>query len=358
VKKKILLSVLAVVLVVTMLVTFVLPVLAEAPDYLDVEGVYDVMTSATMRYMDGTSHAKQIRGTLTITTQVGKAITDATLTTLGTDIALTGIVGGGTRPYLSLSGTDSDGQYANMYFRVTYRSDAVTKLTGRIDGYATSDGARWDGSEDGTSEVSVVQARSGVLSCLLTAGTLASPEALIFHEPNSRLRVKDLDSLSAGRNGLSFYYYASDATCGPEVMLRFAPRGNDTMTYYGGGTSGLVDITIMPLQTGATTGEWTKCTITSDSGACIYYGNDPTDYTSFGGTPVATVGGLEAAINAEVAMTAGGDSCSDWVLTMVSVELWEGGARTVYIDDVQIDRYTYSLEPALYFGSFSAKPAD
>jgi len=55
-------------------------------------------------------------------------------------------------------------------------------------------------------------------------------------------------------------------------------------------------------------------------------------------------------------MVAGGDTCGDWVLTMVAIEIYEVGVRTVYIDDVQIGRYVYTLEPAVFRGGFRAVP--
>lgn len=326
-----------------------------ALEYLDVEGTYDVASRAMPRYMDNTRHPTVQFGLLTITTQTGKLITDATLEHLGADIALTGMVGPGLRPTIVLGGTDSDGTVVAIQGRVIAdREGDVVSFSGRIMTYVTSDGERFDDSADGTAEISAVAYHSEPLSTLLTGGTLANPEALLMHNPVNRMRLSNLSSLRSGL--LGFWFNLQDTKSpGPEIMLRFAPADSITQSYYGGGTSGLVDITIMPYQAPYTgDGLWHECDLAVDAATIIYYGNDPTDYTSFGGTPVASLADVEAAINAEAAMLADGDSASNWVLTMVSVELWEGGARTCYIDDVTIGGQLYTLEPNSYYSGFKA----
>ena len=355
------LKVLLPVVLIVAIAAFSIPVFAAAPTYLDVTGTYDVTTRTAMHYMDGSRHPTFVKGVLTITTQTDKAISDATLTTMGTDIALTGLVGGGTRPYIVLHGTDSDGQFCTLYCRIRSDSEgAVTRLYGKINGYETSAGARY-ASGTGAATMSTAQAYSGVMSALLTGDATSSVVAQIFHEPRNTLTLGRMDTLVSSSNGLSFYYYASQAAVGPQVMLRFAPKGStgaDNMDYWGGATTSYVDITVMPLQLGAVTSAWTKYTLTSDSGVCAYYGNDPTDFSAFNGEAEGayTLGEIEALINAETAMTAGSDTCGSWVLVMVAVEIYEVGVRTVYIDDVQIGRYIYTLEPAEFSGGFRAKP--
>jgi hypothetical protein len=327
-------------------------------DYPDVEGTYLMAGGARPVDLDGTRHPRVEFNRLIITTQTGKAITDATLEHMGTDIALTGMVGPGSRPTIVLGGTDSDGTVTAIQGRVlTNRAGEVVSLSGRIMSYVTQDGSRWEDSADGTTEISAAAYHSEPLSCLLTGGTLANPETILFHNPVSRMRLSQLSNLRSDQ--LGFWFNLQDTKSpGPEIMLRFAPyeRGEPTVqTYYGGGTSGLVDITIMPYQAPYTgDGTWVECDLAVDAATIIYYGNDPTDYTAFGGTPVASLAEVEAAINAEAAMTAGEDSASNWMLTMVSVELWEGGARTCYIDDVTIGGMTYTLEPNSYYAGFRA----
>jgi len=344
----------AIALIVTMA-----PVYADwSADYLDVQGTYLVSSSAGPRELDGDRHPRVGFNRLIITTQVTKAITDATLEHMGTDIALTGLVGPGTRPTIHLHGTDSDGTLVHVQGRVRSDRDGdVVSISGRISGLVESDGSRWDDSADGTATISVADYHSQPVSTLLTGGTDVNPKALIFHNPYSRLRLKNLSSLRTDQ--LGFWFNLENAkTPGPEMLLRFAPvtRGEPTIqTYYGGGTSGLVDITVMPYQAPYTgTGAWVECDLATDAATIIYYGNDPTDFTAFGGTPISDIADVEAAINAEVAMTADGDDASNWVLTMVAVELWEAGARNCYVDDVTISGQFYTLEPNSYLSSFRA----
>ena len=338
-----------------------LPVYAADPQtYLDVTGSYDVSSRATPRYTNYTRHNPSVAfGQLIITTQSGKVITDATLEHMGADIALTGLVGPGTKPTIVLSGTDSDGTNVVVEAKVTSNSAGeVTSLKGRIMGYVTSDGYRFEDSADGTTAISVVTQYSGAISILLTAGTLASPETILFHRPVNKMKLKDLDTLATGKLGFRFNLQDTKSP-GPQMMLRFAPAGSTDQAYWAAGTEGGVDITLMPYQAPYTgDGTWKQCSITKDTISCVYYGLDPTDYTAFdGGGAGVKLSEIEALINAEAAMTAGGDSCSEWVLTMVDVELWEGGARTCYVDDVLIDGKTYTMEPNSYYNAFKAKPS-
>lgn len=327
-------------------------------DYPDVEGTYLVAGGARPVELDGSRSPRVQFNRLIITTQTGKAITDATLEHMGTDIALTGMVGPGSRPTIVLGGTDSDGTVTAIQGRVlTDREGVVLSISGRMMTYVTSDGSRWDDNADGTSTVSVAEYTSEPLSCLLVGGTAAGPVTLLFHNPVSRVKLSQLSNLRADQ--LGFWFNLENATTiGPAMMLRFAPyeRGEATnQSYWGGAGTAYVDITVMPYQSPYTgTGAWVECDLAVDAATIVYYGNDPTDYTSFGGTPVASLAEVEAAINAEVAMTAGGDSASNWMLTMVSVELYEAGDRDCYIDDVTIGGMTYSLEPNSYYAGFRA----
>jgi len=337
----------------------VVPSAFAALTYLDVEGTYTVTGRIPVKYMDRTYHPNMPRdGTLTITTQTDQVISAATLTMFGEDVALTGIVGDGTRPYISLTGDDGTDTYLTITGRVNTRASAVTAITGHITGFIISDGEKWT-CGDGSAATSTVQAYSGTYSALLTAGTGADPTAVIFHNPENNFTLSDMATLAASeRDGLSFYYYASQATDGPQLMLRFAPEGSTgslNMSYWGGDGTSYVDITANPLKASTATGAWTKYTFTSASVTGAYFGNDPTDFTAFGGAYVSTLAEIEADINAESAMTAGGDTCGDWVLTFVAVELYEAGARTCYIDDVQIGRRVYTLEPNQFSARFRAK---
>ena len=340
------------------LMGLMLPVFAATPlVYVDVTGTYDVTSAASPRYMDNARHTKVKFGTLVITTQTDKAISVATLQHMGTDIALTGLVGPGTRPNIALSGTDSDGTVVTIQARVRVDRDGttVTSIGGRIIGYVTSDGSRWEDSADGTSAISTVAYHSEPISTLLTGGTLQNPETLTFHNPYNRLKLSNLTNLREGQLGFWFNFQVGESW-GPQMMLRFAPADSTAQTYYGGATDALVDITVMPYQPAQVgTGTWLEIDLATWAHTNnVYYGRDPTDYTSFGGTPIATLAEVEAAINAEAAMTAGTDSASSWVLTMAVIELWEGGARTCYVDDVTLGGILYTGEPNSYYSGFRA----
>jgi len=338
------------------LAAMMVPVYAQVLVYPDVTGTYDVSSMAAPKYMDNARHPRVQFDTLVITTQNGKAITDATLEHMGTDVALIGLVGPGSRPTIALGGTDSDGSVISILARVVIdRDDDVTGIRGRMQAYITSDGSRWDDSADGTSEFSTAAYHSEPLSTLLTGGTLDNPEALIFWNPVNRLSLRNLATLRAGQLGF-WYNHQVGETAGPEMLLRFEPAASTArVPYYSGGTQGGVDITVMPFQGITGSGTWLECDLSSaTTTTSIYYGNDPTDFTAFGGTPIASLDLVEAAIDLEAAMVAGGDDCGDWVLTMVAIELWEGGARTCYIDDVTIGGQLYTGEPNTYYTRFKA----
>jgi len=344
------------------LMGLMLPVYAaDTLTYPALTGTYDISSRAAPRYLDNTRHPRIQFGTLVITTQVQKAITDATLQHLGTDIALTGLVGTGKRPTITLHGTDSDGADVLIQGRVRLERGSytvVTGLSGRMQASITSAGSRWDDSADGTAEISVVTANSAPISCLINGGTDANPKTLLFHNPANRLKLRHLSDLREGQLGFWFNLELA-AGPGPQMMLRFAPAdstGSVNQSYWGGAGTSYVDITVMPYQAPYVgTGGWLECDLaTAATTTAIYYGNDPTDFTAFGGAPIASIDLLEAAIDAEAAMIAGGDECGEWVLTMVSVELWEAGARTCYIDDVTIGGQLYTLEPNAYYARLKA----
>jgi len=339
------------------LLAAVLPVYAQALTYLDVTGTYDVNSLASPKYLDNARHPRIGFGTLVITTQNGKSITDATLQHLGTDIALIGMVGPGNRPTIVLGGTDSDGTVISIQGRVaTDRDGDTNSLRGRMQAYVTSDGSRWDDCL-GTSEISTVSYHSEPLSTLLTANDVG-PVVQLFHNPVNRLKLRNLTSLKTDQLGFWFNLELA-AGPGPQMLLRFAPpnsTGSVNQSYWGGAGTAYVDITVMPYQAPYVgTGGWLECDLaTTTTTTCIYYGNDPTDFTAFGGDPVASLELLEDSIDAEAAMIADGDTCGDWVLTMVSVELWEAGARTCYVDDVTIGGQLYTLEPNSYYACLKA----
>lgn len=339
-----------------------IPYAQAALTYLDVEGTYTVNSTLRAKYLDGTTHPN-IPGnieTLTITTQTDQVISSASLTMFGETVALTGLVGSGSTPWISLSGNDGNDTYLSINGRVRSQGGTVTGISnGTITSYIISDGYKWDASDTGTAATYTGANSYGGAgySCLLTAGAGAGAEVLQLNHPINSFRLSQMDTLAAGTNGISFYFNLQDTKGpGPQIGLRFAPVGVLGTDLFSSVSH--VDITIASYQSPYVgDGTWTKCSITKDSAICFYYGNDPTDQTSFdGGTSGEnyTLAEIEAAVNAEAAMTAGGDSCSNWVLTAIYIDLYEAGARTCYVDEVQVGRYTYTLEPAEFSGAFKA----
>ncbi|MBU1067885.1 hypothetical protein KKE60_08865, partial [Patescibacteria group bacterium] len=262
------------------------------------------------------------------------------------------------RPNIVLSGTDSDGTVVSIQGRVRIDRDGdVASLSGRIMGYVTSDGERKVNAGTGTAAISVVTQHSDPISALITQGAGAGSVGIQLNHPVNRLRLDDLATLRAGQLGFWFNLQVATAP-GPMIGLRFAPEGIYDTDLFPGVDVEHVDITVMPYQPPyAGTGTWVECDLTSASGRCTYYGNDPTDQTAFsweeeGG--VYTLADVEALINAEAAMLAGNDDASEWVLTTVYIVLYEAGVRTCYVDDITVGGVLYTLEPNSYYSGFKA----
>jgi hypothetical protein len=324
-----------------------LPVSA-APTYINIADTYATSGNLTAHYLDGSSHPAVKVSTLIIGTNTAASfgvIGTASLIVNGSTVDLDGFVGSGTHPYLSLAGKDSAGTFITVSGRVITKSGLVTSISGKIDGFITSDGqngAGWGGG--GTGVFSIVKANSGTYSALLDA--TAALQYVEFLNPRTTLKLRDLTALAAGR--LSFYYYLS-ATPGPQIGLRFtSPNG-----------VGHVDVTVMT-QSAASTGAWTKLDLTSASTRCVFYGNDDVDATGFAWAEDATVltlGECPALIyakNTATTVNVGGKNHASWELTDVLIDLYEVSARTCYIDDVLISPHTYTLEPVTCTGNFRA----
>lgn len=340
------------------LIATIVPVQAQVLEYPDVTGTYDVSSRTAPRYMDNARHPRIQFGTLVITTQNGKSITDATLEHIGADVALTGLVGPGDRPTIVLGGTDSDGTVVSIQARVVInRDDEVTAIRGRMQAYVTSDGERKVNAGTGTVAISTVAYHSEPISALITQGAGAGSVGIQLNHPVNRLKLRNLANLRSGQLGFWFNLQVGE-TEGPYIGLRFAPAGTNDTDLFPAVDVGHVDITIMPYQAPYVgTGTWVECDLTSASGRCVYYGNDPTDETAFsweeeGGN--YTLADMEALINAEAAMTAGEDSASNWVLTTAYIVLYEGGVRTCYVDDITIGGQLYTLEPNSYYTNLKA----
>ncbi len=145
-----------------------------------------------------------------------------------------------------------------------------------------------------------------------------------------------VDDMAAISDGWSWWYY-TDAANGPLMELRFTSADNVDPD-----GAGHVDVTVNTAEASPTLSSGTTEEVTSAS-TCIYFGNDPTDGTSFyDNTGSVTLAGVLAAINAEPEMTAGSDTATAWELTRVRLEIgWVGSARTCYIDDIEVNGTTY-----------------
>jgi hypothetical protein len=322
-------------------------VYAAAPTYINVADTYTVNGSLNAQYLDGTSHPVVLPATLIIgsdTSATSGVISSASIIINGSTIALTGLVGYGTKPYISLKGTDSKGITITVNGKVTAVGETIKKISGRIDGFITSEGengAGWGGG--GTGVFSLAQANSGSYSSKLDA--TSALQYVEFTNPKNTMKLSDTEALVAGK--LSFYYYLS-ATPGPQIGLRFTSANG----------IGHVDVTVM-LQSAASIGAWTKYDVTSASTRCVFYGNDDTDGTGFAWNEVSVLT-LADCLDLITAKNTSTTTCvtnpATWKLTDVLIDLYEVSARTCYVDNVKIGSYTYTLEPITISGGFTAKP--
>lgn len=327
-------------------IPYAVPVYATVGVFENVAGTYTLRAGFAATYLDGTRGTRATAATLTIsdnTTATFGVIGTSSLVVTGVGtVAMTGYVGTGANPRISLIGADTN-TVVNINGRMRVTATKIT-LSGRADGFAKhSGGELGDDAVAAVASWSSVATKTGSIAALLTqdAGTGST---YVQFTPPTGIHVSDLATMSAADWGL--WYKLQDTTSGgPQLELRFTaptnvnPDGN-----------GHVDITLLTPTTG--TGLWVNRTYNTTF-ASLYYGNDPYDGTAFDG-PVDVLGNQTALINAEAAMLAnGGYTCNDWELTRVRVEIWEGGVRTCYVDDVEIDGHTYSFEPVQLTGTFS-----
>jgi hypothetical protein len=354
--RAVVLGILALLLISAMLLPY-----AQAASPLDVTGTYTVSRTVPVQYLDGSRHpAMPVQETLTITTQSGQVISVATLTTLGETVPLAGLVGSGSNPWISLKSTGSAvDTFLTINGKVAQRRGEITGISGTITGYVVSDGYKWDLSDTGTAATYTgANAYGGSGYCtLLTAGAGAGAECIQINHPANNFKLSQLKTLGeSSRNGLSFYYKLESAKAnGPYIGLRFAPEGVTGTDLFSSVSH--VDITIGELYSATGDGTWQQYTVTKDSARIYYYGNAPDDQASFAhpGDYVATLDLVEDLINAEPEMLNGtAASASNWVLTAIYIDLYEAGARTCYIDNIQVGRYTYTLEPAQFNAAFRA----
>lgn len=324
------------------------PVFATAGVFENIAGVYTVRGNFSAYYLDNTRAARATAGTLTIVSNTATALgsiasASLTITDVGT-IAMTGFVGAGTTPRISLIGSDGT-NVVNINGRVKVTATSI-RITGRADGWTYhSGGSLGDDPAGAAATWSTVAPHGGSITPLLTQAAVAGSTYVQYTPAEDDITLHDVvTGINAGDWNL--WYKLQDATSGgPQLELRFTAPTNVNPD-----GAGHVDVTLLTPTTG--TGAWVNRTYDSTF-AALYYGNDPYDATAFDG-PVSTVALMEAEINAEAAMLAnGGFTCGDWVLSRIRVEIWEAGARTCYVDDVTINGALQSFEPVQYAGTFT-----
>jgi len=186
-------------------------------------------------------------------------------------------------------------------------------------GATTPDTSAWD--------TTIYHVGSSSVKLAKVASTVASSTYVSF-PLDGTIKLADLVTF-----GASFWYYASQSTSGPQLELDFtAPTG-----------TGHVEVTVMPLQSGAAVTTWTLCSVVSSSTRVVFYGN------TTGGGPLnwdgtSTYTLAEARTQINILDTGDSVPADTWKLTGARVELWEAGTRSVYIDDITIAGTTYALE--------------
>ena len=345
------LAVYTVLVMVVCLIGNALPINASTSTYIETEGAYTVTCNLVERVVDGTTGIVRVQnGTLTITTQTLGVISSASLTLTNSGInagvvALTGTVGVGTSPKISLVGS-ANGINVILNGQVQSSDDVATRITGKIDGFLIASGAASMASdESGTSAPSQVAQETGIESILLTQSSGAG-STYVQWTPQPGIRLKDLTRVSETTYGL-WEKLELNKSGGAQLELRFTSKDNVDPN-----GAGHVDVTLLAPKVGD--GNWTHVTYSQTSTA-QYYGNDPIDGTAFDGGGNVALSTVVAAIDDEAAM--GDDSAQNWRLTRVRVELWDAGARTDYIDDVMINGRVNGFEPAQLSGSFWAEPS-
>ena len=337
-------------LVSILVVSLVSPVWATAGVFEDVSGVYTVRANLRGKYLDGTTTDAVRAGTLTITgstlTSRGVLAADTLALTGPGSLTMSGFVGTGAGPYISMVGSDADNTVV-LNGRIKTRGGNVTSISGRLDGFsAHSGGTLGDDPAGAAATWSTADSETGTVSALLTQAAAAG-STYVQWTPQTGIHLSDLADISAEDWGL-WYNLQNTKSGGPQLELRFTAPTNINPDGVGH-----VDVTLLTPTTG--TGLWAERTYNGTFPA-LYYGNDPYDGTAFEIGVITLAEALDE-INAEAAMLAnGGFTADDWELTRVRVEIWEAGARTCYVDDVKIDGEVQSFEPVQYSGTFSVRP--
>lgn len=137
---------------------------------------------------------------------------------------------------------------------------------------------------------------------------------------------------TAGIVNNNFWHHSSPVTGNfAQFEFRFEDPNSDAW----------VEITAVPLQTYLGTGAWVQTTL-ANATLCGYGGVGELGVSFFNWGPLTAANGVQAAVDADPAV----DTCADWILSRIRIELWEATpVRTAYIDTVTVMGATYAIEP-------------
>lgn len=351
-----------VVLVSMVALGIVIPASATAaPTFPTLAGTYTVSCNIGSTQLNGTRNIAVRNGTLTITTVTSVGVVSSaslTLANMGT-VALTGFVGTGTTPKLSLVGSDGTTVVTIKANVNLHRGlETVQSITGNISGFIKNqDGTlAADNPSFGATTISTTEQHSGTnsvkLAHLAAEGSIHAEFAI-----TNGIRLSQLGSLTANSGYGYWFWLASGKNMPAQIELRFQ---NPTLIGQGSPDgAGHVDITVIPTTYPvAGTDAWVQYQVLGATSKCIYYGNNSWDGSAIMAvnlSAMTTLNAVLASINAQANMTAHTETANNWRLTRVRIETYENNARDCYVDDVQIARTTYTFDPVAFIGNFSAK---
>lgn len=184
---------------------------------------------------------------------------------------------------------------------------------------------------DARAEWSTVQQYAGSWSVLLTktgTGNAGSTHVEItFATPSITMNAFEADPTD-----YSFFHYCSAVTGNfVQFELRFEDPDSDAWA----------EVTVADMQTYLGTAAWVQNTLAG------------TDVVGWGGIGELgasffdwDLGTTITSVTADIDLDAAVTDCGTWLLARVRLELWEcSPARTVYLDSLEIDGTTYTLEP-------------
>jgi len=129
---------------------FIIPMdtLAVNSGYPDMTGTYTAVINAYIHTLNGVKMTQIKHLVINVTSQTDGVISAATVTLsdLSATVNLTGTVGSGKAPYLSLQGTDDSGDFSLVIIAKVYlnsKTGAVTRISGRVQGTINAATVTW-----------------------------------------------------------------------------------------------------------------------------------------------------------------------------------------------------------------------